>query len=351
MRIIVNARFLCQPLSGVQRYAIECSKQIAKKHSGLVFVAPSNIIHQDISKELNVNVLGKYTGHRWEQTELPGLAKKYKADVLLNLCNTAPLLYSKSIVTIHDLAFMHHPEWNSRLFAMWYNFLIPRIAKRAKRVFTVSETIKREIAHFYHIDKHKIDVTYNGVADVYANNWGNAIDKQKLILAVGTFNKRKNHDLLIRAFLKSKAVEKGYTLVIIGDKHKVFSDVGIDSKLIENSNVKILDNVSNGELREWYYKSEIVASLSGYEGFGIPVVEALASGCKILCSEIETYKELFDGYVTYTSINNEEIVAKSINDIIDSKQITTPESVNLLLQKYSYEKAAQVILDNILKHQ
>ena len=128
MKIFVNARFLTQPLSGVQRYGIECSRQIKKLHPEATFVAPGNILHTDIAKELNVKIVGKNTGHLWEQVDLPFYLARHKSPPLLSLANTAPLLYSNNFVTIHDLAFYHHPEWNSKAFSAWYNILIPRLA-------------------------------------------------------------------------------------------------------------------------------------------------------------------------------------------------------------------------------
>src|SRR5690348_16046794 len=121
MKIFVNARFLTQPLSGVQRYGIECSRQIKKLLPDVTFIAPHNVLHKDIAKELNVKVVGVNKGHLWEQVDLPFYLAKQKHPPLLNLANTGPLLYSNNFITIHDLAFYHRPEWNSKAFSTWYN--------------------------------------------------------------------------------------------------------------------------------------------------------------------------------------------------------------------------------------
>ena len=222
MKIFVNARFLTQALSGVQRYGIECSRQIKKLYHEAIFVCPENILHHDIAEELEAQIVGKRTGHVWEQSELPlFLAKKGKPP-LLNLANTAPFFYNNNYITIHDLAFYHHPEWNSKLFSAWYNILIPRLAYKCRHIFTVSKTMKDEITRCYHIPGPKISVTYNGIGQtMLSDKMADTGKKEKIILSVGSFNTRKNHQNLIAAFLQSD-IKSTFQLVIIGDKNKVF---------------------------------------------------------------------------------------------------------------------------------
>ena len=92
--IIINARFLSQPITGVQRYAIELCLELKKNSNDFIFVAPKNIIHDEIAKNLDVLIVGNLSGHLWEQIELARFVAKRKA-VLVNLCNTAPIFYQK----------------------------------------------------------------------------------------------------------------------------------------------------------------------------------------------------------------------------------------------------------------
>lgn len=99
--MIINARFLTQHVTGVQRYAIELSRELIKLKPDIKFVAPHNIIHQGIAKEFDVKIVGKKTGYYWEQIELPSYLKKtHKNPLLLNLANMAPINYKNKIVTI-----------------------------------------------------------------------------------------------------------------------------------------------------------------------------------------------------------------------------------------------------------
>ncbi len=104
MKLFINARFLTQPISGVQRYGIECSRQIKKLNPETIFVTPANIIHTSIAAELGAITIGKNTGHRWEQIDLPRYLKSVDSPPLINLANTGPLFYKNSYLTIHDLA-------------------------------------------------------------------------------------------------------------------------------------------------------------------------------------------------------------------------------------------------------
>ena len=347
MGIFINARFLTQPVSGVQRYGIECSRQIKKLHNDITFISPGNILHKDIANELNVKVIGRNTGHLWEQKDLPQFMKNQQGAPLLNLANTAPLFYRNNYITIHDLAFFHHPEWNSKKFSAWYNFLIPRLAKRSRHIFTVSHTIKNEIESYYKISPEKISVTYNGISQKMADyRHADKRPKEKIIFSVGTFNQRKNHHTLIAAFIES-GLAKTYQLVITGDKNKVFSETNLDEELLKNSNIKIYAALSEDDLISIYQKAELVVSTSLYEGFGIPLLEGLYNGCKIVCSDIPVYRELYEGQASFCDPLNINSIVSALNDSI-KLQVSKTHSAELLFSKYSYKQSAQLILEQIL---
>ncbi len=346
MKLFINARFLTQSISGVQRYAIECSRQIKELYPESVFITPKNIVNVEVAKELGAVVVGSNTGHLWEQIDLPLYLFKKKSPKLLSLANTAPLMYSNNFIAIHDLAFYHHPEWNSKGFSTWYNILIPRLAIHARHLFTVSQTICNELVTYYKIPRNKISVTYNGISDdLKADSDNFELIKEKIILSVGTFNKRKNQQNLVKAFLKSD-IQKEYTLVLVGDKNKIFSDSGIgDDEL--GDNIKIYQRLTDEELKTLYERAEVVVSLSGYEGFGIPMLEGLFFGSKILCSDIPVYRELFEQYAVFCNPLQIDNVAQQLSNVVTERRRFDKESINLLLEKYNYRKAAEVILSKM----
>lgn len=309
----------------------------------VVFVAPKDIIHTDIANELGALVIGRNTGHLWEQADLPLYMAKTKRLPLLNLANTAPLLYSNNYITIHDLAFYHHPEWNSKSFATWYNVLVPRLAYGSRHIFTVSQTMKQEINGCYGMKPEKITVTYNGISkkmqELVA---GSSVAKEKMILTVGSFNKRKNHAVLLQAYLQSN-IKTDYQLVIIGDKSKVFSEGGIDEQTVQDNNIKIYQHLLEAELVAMYLRAEAVVSLSAYEGFGIPVLEGLYCGCKAIVSDIPVYKELYSGNATFCDPGKMSSVVAALDGI---GSMAVPDA-SPLFEKFNYPAAASEIINVI----
>jgi glycosyltransferase involved in cell wall biosynthesis len=348
MKLFVNARFLTQPVSGVQRYGIECCRKIKKLYPSSVFLTPKNIWNTDVAAELGATVIGVDKGHVWEQLDLPLYLRKQNSPPLFNPCNTAPVMYANNYITLHDLAFFHHPEWNSKLFSLWYNALIPRLAKNCRHLFTVSETMREEIARYYHIPIAGISVTYNGVAERMINSRPAYMPpKEKIILAVGSFNIRKNHHSLIKAFQESNIKDK-YKLVIIGDKNKVFSETGIDELQMQRSNIQVYSHLAEEDLIIMYQKAEILVSLSVYEGFGIPVLEGIYNGCKIVCSDISVYRELFSNYAVFCNPNNISEVVAAIYAASQAAQVGE-EGIRQLASRFDYEVSAKIIIEEMLR--
>ncbi len=345
MKIYVNARFLTQPVSGVQRYGIECSRQIKKLRPDTVFLAPKNVLHKDIAEELGAKVIGFNTGHLWEQVDLPLFLAGKKYPPLFNPANTGPMLYSNNYVTLHDLAFYHHPEWNSKAFSAWYNILIPGLAINCRHLFTVSNTVREEIVSCYKIPKAKITVTFNGLAEQMKVAAKGVAAKKKVILAVGTFNKRKNHQNLLKAFLLSK-VSSEYQLVIVGDRNKVFSESSLNEDDLKKGNIKICEHLGGDELIQMYAQADIVVSLSLYEGFGVPVLEGLYFGCKVLCSDINVYRELYEGYVDFCDPLDIDSIATSLERLVHEEPIAAA-AMHTLMEKYNYGTSARTIVEAI----
>lgn len=347
MKIFINARFLTQPVSGVQRYAIECSRQIKKIYPEVVFVAPKNIFNKEIATELNATIIGRNEGHRWEQIDLPLYLARNKRPPLISFANTAPVLYSNNYVAIHDLAFHHHPEWNSKAFSTWYNILIPRVASGARHIFTVSRSVKAEIEKHYHIDARKISVTYNGVSQgMLQRGRGEDVAKEKIILSVGTFNTRKNHEKLVKAFLAS-SIKNEYQLVLIGDKSKVFSETNLDEALLEGNNIKVMQHLTEPELISMYQRAEVVVSLSMYEGFGIPLLEGLYNGCKIVCSDIPVYRDVYEGHARFCDPYDLKSIGQALEESANGVKPDYAASAPLF-ERYSYERSAKTIVDRVL---
>jgi glycosyltransferase involved in cell wall biosynthesis len=208
--------------------------------------------------------------------------------------------------------------------------------------------MRDEIIKYYKVPPANVSVTYNGLSSqMLSADPRKHFAKEKIILAVGTFNKRKNHQNLVSAFLASK-IKTEYQLVIIGDKNKVFAESGLDEGVLANTNIKIYEHLSSDELVSMYGRAEILVSLSVYEGFGIPVLEGLYSGCKVICSDIGVYRELYEGYVAYCDPNNVEKISATLEEVALKQNSMASTEVDILLNKYNYSHSAEMIIQKIV---
>jgi glycosyltransferase involved in cell wall biosynthesis len=177
------------------------------------------------------------------------------------LRSTTPL-----VVTVHDLAVLRHPEWFNRWTRTYSSLAVPRVVRAARRIVAVSEFTKRELVELLSVSVDRITVVPNAVEDIFTPNGPKA--EGDYVLAVGTLEPRKNLERIARA------VEG--ELRVVGER----GWGGVEAP----PNVTWLPNTSDEELAALYRGARCLVYASLYEGFGIPVAEALACGCPIVTS-------------------------------------------------------------------
>ena len=165
MLVVVNARFLTQGVTGVQRFAMEICLRLKHLLKDVEFVTPEDVIQKEAFRELNAKIVGSHHGHLWEQLDLPKYLKSRGKPLLVNLANTAPLFYKNKIVTVHDVAYKVFPQTYPKPFLLYYNLMIPRLLNGSRHVVTVSQFSKEEICRYYQIDNNKVSVVYNAVSE------------------------------------------------------------------------------------------------------------------------------------------------------------------------------------------
>jgi len=343
--IVINGKFLTQQLTGVQRFALEMTMELLALRNNIQIAVPSLEKLVQPIEGLPVIHVGKSTGVIWEQRELPRWLKKQGSPLLLNFCNSGPILYKPAITTIHDLATILHPEWFSKFFALAYQRMLPILAKRSEYVLTVSNQIKNELVKEFNLAPDNIKLVYNGLPKLYLDDLHGfqTFQKKRQILTVGSFDPRKNLDLLVQSFSKLD-LPSDWKLVIVGRNSDVFRFKELE--IAENVKDKIIihTEITDLELLNLYKQSEVFVSLSSYEGFGIPVLEAIAANCKVLVADIPVFRELFAGYVQFTPLDMTNVI-KELGSIIATDNIT--QNDQLLLEKYSFRKSA-LVLDKLI---
>jgi glycosyltransferase involved in cell wall biosynthesis len=341
--LVVNARFLTQDISGVQRYAIEVSRELKEMDSTIVFVSPKNIIHQDLADELGVEVAGRKTGHLWEQIELPRYLKKHGNPLLLNLCNTAPLFYGNKIVTLHDIAFERYPHTFSWKFRYAYQFAMPRIAQSSKKLLTQSIFSKYEISTVYGVDNNKIEIVHCAVSGKF-QPVSREERPEKYILAVSSLNYQKNFHALIQAF--NLLDNKDFKLLLVGALNKNFADYKLVEDIEKNPNIQFMGRVDDEELVRLYSNAQCFIYPSLYEGFGIPPLEAQACGCPCIVSNAASLPEVCGDSVVYCDPYDIEDMTHQLELVLSDQELRDE-----LIQKgienvkrFSWEKSAKQIL-------
>jgi len=299
--IYINSRFFSQEITGVQRFAIELSQKLYEQRDDVVFLAPVNIKYNEITKRLNIKTVGKKSGHLWEQYDLPLYLKSIGSPLLINFCNTAPLFYKNKIITLHDVAYKRFPQSYSFKFRQAYNFIIPRLIASSRAVLTVSQFAKSELKHFFALPEERCHVIYNAASSLFhpGISESDADAAPKYFLAVASQQYHKNFEALISAFAHLP-VQAGFKLKIVGSAHKNYQGVQniIASSSLVN-NVEFLGRVDDESLSELYRRAFAFVFPSFYEGFGIPPIEAQASGCPVIASSAAAIPEILADSVIY----------------------------------------------------
>ncbi len=351
MKIFINARFLTQPITGVQRYAIEMSRHLRSMLPDAVFICPPHIIQTDVAKELNAVPIGRLNSHLWEQIDLPLYLKRHKKAFLVNLCNTGPLLYNNQVVTIHDLAFMVNPTWFSRSFRTLYTFLIPRLARRSKHIITVSEHSKNDISRMLSIPAGKISVLKGSYAPCFTST-ASAIDitrEQPYILAVSSLDPRKNFKSLVAAF--NSLQTQGVRLLIAGSQNKVFADPTLKQLIEQNPATTFSGYVSDQELADLYRNALFFVYPSLYEGFGLPPLEAMACGCPVIASNSTSLPEICGPASHYIDPNDVHNIAEGMRLLLNDAAYRSTLSAKGTewIKNYSWKRSAEQLTSIILQ--
>ena len=354
--VLINARFLTQTTTGVQRYAIEIVKALDKligdghpatRGHSFTLLSPQDVRQELGLKNIPVKRVGRFGGHLWEQLELPYYARH---GLLLSLCNAAPLAKRNQIVAIHDAAVFVNPKNFSLPFRGWYKVLLTALGKVARRIITVSAFSKKELIRHCGIDESKLFVTYEGGEHALAavpqdgvlRRWG--IDGRRYVLAVSSVSPNKNFSAVVRAV--ELLGETDFKVVIAGGtNHKVFG--GSESPLPDS--VIRVGYVSDGALRSLYEHAACFVYPSLYEGFGLPPLEAMNCGCPVVVSEMASMPEVCDDAALYCDPHDPKDISDKIRHLMENEDLRTR-----LRQKgapraelFSWERSARATLDTI----
>ena len=319
--IFINGRFLCQPVTGTQRYAREvvlalddllATGEIDRDRYAIVILSPAGAGDIPDLKHITVRFVGPLRGQAWEQLVLPFISRK---GWLLSFCNAGPLFKRRHMVTIHDASVFAYPKAYSFGFRSWYQFALPVLGFMAARILTDSHFSESELIKYCGLSPDKIAVVPLGVdhmnrlqsdCNVFAKH---RLGAKPYILAVSSMSPHKNFKRLTQAlgFFRDENVD---IVVAGGTNSRVFSNPGFFSN---QANVHFLGYVSDSELRALYERAYCFAYPSLYEGFGLPPLEAMACGCPVIVSDAASLKEVCGAAALYCDPESHEDITDKIS--------------------------------------
>jgi glycosyltransferase involved in cell wall biosynthesis len=349
--LFINARYLTQELTGVQRFAEQISLSLNDIRDDIVFLSPPGILRKDVADQLHVKEIGRKSGHQWEQVELPRFLKNNGSGLLLNLGSTAPIFYNNQIVTHHDVTYKRYPESFSKKFRLFYSLLIPMMLKNSKKLLTVSEFSKKEINDIYGYPVDKIEIIYNAVSEKFKKS-ERLNESERYFLAVSSPNFHKNFHGMLKAFelLGSKY---NVSLKIIGKTAASFSKQDFSSLIKNSEKIKFMGRVDDDEMISLYQNALAFVFPSFYEGFGIPPLEAQSCGCPVISSNMASMPEVLRDSAIYFDPKNETDIASAMEKIILDSHLRTEliSKGDANIQRFSWhDSAAKVsrIVDELL---
>ena len=343
MKVAIDARMI--NMSGIGMYV----QNLIKNDCYNIALGKKDEI-ESVSK--NVKIIdydSKIYGIK-EQLKFPyRKLKKEKIDILHVPHYNIPIFYrGKMIVTIHDLTHLIYPEFLPNKFAYLYaKFMLWLATKKAYKILTVSENTKKDILKFFKVNPDKIEVIYNAVGEEFVEKNNEELEylydkfkipkNKKIILYVGNLKPHKNLERLLEAY--SKIDNKEDTcIVLVGKAFANYNALEDREKQLQiEKNVIHTGIVTQEELVDLYNLADVFVFPSLYEGFGLPVIEALSCGTPVICSNTSSLPEVGGDAVEYFDpLNVEEIKEK-----IEKELLSEDKTVNKKWAKnFTWEKVA-----------
>ena len=258
-------------------------------------------------KNVTLEVCGSGNKFLWNFWVMPRASRKLHLDIYHTQYIVPFFLpsWTRIITHIHDVSFVRYPQYIAQKDIFFLNALIPRSLKRADAIIAVSHFTKSEIVSCFSVEQERIHVISNGVDETfftkrYSKGEMREIEDryqlpERYFLFIGTMQPRKNIPFFLEAFARFRRRNPGVKCVFTGSKSSYFYDQKID-EFIERfdlfQDVFFLDYVESDDLLGVIDKSDAVFTTSIYEGFGLPIIEALSRGVAVIASDIPVHREV-----------------------------------------------------------
>lgn len=371
MQIVVNTRLLLKDrLDGMGWFSYQTLKRMAQNNPEVHFVFLFDRAFDEefiFSDNISPLVLGPQARHpflyyAWFQLSVRQLLNKMKPDLFLSPDGFLSLgAQCKQLPVIHDINFLHHPHDSKWLTAKYYNYYFPKFAAEASRIATVSEYSKTDISKNYGIDPTKIDVVYNGINSFFKPI--DRLDQQKTreklsggkdyFISVGSIHPRKNIANLIKAFaLFKKESASDLKLVLAGPNYWGLSDI---EKAKDESgcaeDIIFTGRLSDEDLALVLGSAFALTFIPYFEGFGIPLIEAMEVQVPIITSNVTSLPEIAGEAALLVDPHEVNSIKNAMLRIYkeESLRIDLIAKGNTQKQKFSWDKSAELLWESVIK--
>lgn len=312
MKIAVNTRMLLKgKMEGIGYFTYETFSRIVKSHPEhefiFIFDRPfdESFIFADNITPIVASPPARHPllWYLWYEHSLPRVFKKTKAELFIGTDGYLSVASKiKTLSVFHDINFEHYPEDVPFFNRLFYRHYFPIYSKKAARIAAVSQFTKNDVVEKYHVDPMKIDIVYNGVSDQFKPLLENEIvevrkkysNGQPYFLFVGSLHQRKNISNMLKAFDEyKKSGSSPVKMVLTGAKRWWTDEMEKTLQQMQfKSDVIFTGRVSFEELCKITAGALAMTYVSTFEGFGIPIVEAMRSGVPVITSNVTSMPEV-----------------------------------------------------------
>jgi len=366
MRIAVNTRWLLQnKLEGMGNFTHHLLRRIVNNHPEIEFhflfdrpydksfIYGENVIPHVIQPPAR----HPYLWYVWNEISVARKLKKINPNLYFSPDGFIPTSTKvKTLSTVHDLNFEHHPEWVPKRVASYYKKYFPLCAKKASQLITVSEFSKNDLHQSYSIPLQNIEVVSNGAGNFAVadeKSISNFKDKntegEPYFIFVGALNPRKNLKGIFAAFDR---LESSHKLVVVGDKMHWSKEIEKSFTEMKNQDKVVFTGRLEGDaLNTAYSGAEALLFPSLFEGFGIPILEAFKAGTAVITATNSSMPEVAGDAAILVEAENVESILHAMQKLLSEKGLRKEliEKGHLQAQKFSWDASAEKLWEIMLK--
>ena len=281
----------------------------------------------------------------WEQLVLPASVRRHGCALVHHPMTTCSRWHGgvRHLVTVHDLNFFHHPEWIGRAFRWWMSGVVVPAIKHADHVVAVSDYVLNDLRQTFGIAEHRSCRIYNGLPPLRAQGMDRGAAASRTVLGVNLWQPHKNLPRLLAAFSRIRLLHPEVELHLAGRPQANFRAQNGLAPLLELPGVRVLGYLPEHELAGAYATATVVCYPSLGEGFGLPVLEAMAAGTRVVTSNVSCLPEIARGAAILVDPSDEASIAagilESLNESADVRAAQVARG-RTVAASYRWEDAA-----------